>query len=159
MAKEAFVVSPGFRLTSQFRSAGRSHRFRHHVAEPTTAAECRALVLAAPHQLKLLPFGAGQSLGDSCLNDGGALIVTRGIKQVLSFDRTAGLIVCEPGLSMGELADLALSGPAEQRWFPAVFPGSTAITVGGAIANDVHGKNHVLEGSFCHRVQALTLLR
>jgi hypothetical protein len=109
--------------------------------------------------LKLLPFGAGQSLGDSCLNDGGGLIVTRGMTRILRFDRSAGLITCEPGLTVGQLADLTLAAPDGPRWFPAVFPGSTAVTVAGAIANDVHGKNHVSHGSFCHHVQAITLLR
>jgi FAD/FMN-containing dehydrogenase len=148
-----------FRPTSRVLSAGRSHRFCHHVAAAETAEHCRALVLAAPAHLTLLPFGAGQSLGDSCLNDGGALIVTRGMAKVLHFDHAAGLINVEPGLTMGGLADLALASSNGHRWFPAVFPGSTAVTVAGAIANDVHGKNHASQGSFCHHVEALTLLR
>jgi FAD/FMN-containing dehydrogenase len=107
----------------------------------------------------LLPFGAGQSLGDSCLNDGGALIVTRDMAQLLHFDRTAGLITVEPGLTMSALAETALASSNGHSWFPAVFPGSAAVTVAGAIANDVHGKNHPVQGSFCHHVEALTLLR
>jgi FAD/FMN-containing dehydrogenase len=82
-----------FRPTSRVLSAGRSHRFRHHVTAARTAEDCHALVLAAPAHLTLLPFGAGQSLGDSCLNDGGALIVTRGMAKVLHFDHA----VVRPG--------------------------------------------------------------
>jgi FAD/FMN-containing dehydrogenase len=152
-------MSSPFRPTSRVLSAGRSHRFRHHVAIAETAEDCRALVAVAPPHLTLLPFGAGQSLGDSCLNDGGALIVTRGMAKVLCFDHAAGLVNVEPGLTMGGLADMALASTNGRRWFPAVFPGSTAVTVAGAIANDVHGKNHASQGSFCHYVEALTLMR
>ena len=152
-------MSSAFRLTSRIRSAGRSQRFRQYVAAATTVADCRALLLAAPVHLKLLPFGAGQSLGDSCLNDGGGLIVTRGMTQVLRAERAIGLVTSEPGLTMRQLAEISLTSPNGQSWFPAVIPGTTAVTVGGAIANDVHGKNHMSQGSFCHHVQALTLLR
>jgi FAD/FMN-containing dehydrogenase len=87
------------------------------------------------------------------------LIVTREMAKVLHFDRTAGLITVEPGLTMSGLADIALISSNGSSWFPAVFPGSAAVTVAGAIANDVHGKNHPVHGSFCHHVVALTLLR
>jgi FAD/FMN-containing dehydrogenase len=152
-------MSSSFRPTSRVLSAGRAHRFRHHVATAKTAEDCRALVLAAPAHLALLPFGAGQSLGDSCLNEGGALIITGEMVKVLHVDRATGLVSVEPGLTMGGLADLGLASSNGRSWFPAVFPGSTAVTVAGAIANDVHGKNHPFQGSFCHHVEALTLLR
>jgi FAD/FMN-containing dehydrogenase len=87
------------------------------------------------------------------------LIVTRGMTRVPHVDRAGGLVITEPGLTMGQLAEISLTSSNGQSWFQAVFPGNTAVTVGGAIANDVHGKNHVSQGSFCHHVQALTLLR
>ena len=152
-------MPPVFRPNSRILSASRSQRFRHHVAAAATIGDCRALLLTAAADLTVLPFGAGQSLGDSCLNDGGGLIVTNGMKRVLHADWANGLVSCEPGLTMGQLADMSLSSSNGQTWFPAVFPGNTAVTVGGAIANDVHGKNHLSQGSFCHHVQALTLLR
>ena len=129
-----------FRPTSRVLSAGRSHRFRHHIAAAATLADCRGLLRNAPVDLKLLPFGAGQSLGDSCLNDDGALIVMRGMSNFLRFDRAAGLVIVEPGITIGQLADLTVAPSNEQNWFPAVFPGSTNVTVAGAIANDVHGR-------------------
>jgi FAD/FMN-containing dehydrogenase len=152
-------MPPVFRPNSQVLSAGRSQRFRHHVAAAVTTGDCRTLLLAAPVDLTVLPFGAGQSLGDSCLNDGGGLIVTNRMKRILHADWANGLIRCEPGVTMGQLADISLSSSNGQTCFPAVFPGNTAVTVGGAIANDVHGKNHLSQGSFCHHVQALTLVR
>ena len=154
------MTVPVFRPSSRIRSAGRSHRYRHLVASASTIDDCRALLRAAPPQLTLLPFGAGQSLGDSCLNDGGALIMTRAMNRVLRLDRAAGVAIVEPGVTVGELADLGLAAPDDEpRWFPAVFPGNAGVTIAGAIANDVHGKNHASHGSFCHHVQALTLLR
>jgi FAD binding domain len=152
-------MPPAFQLSSRILSAGRSQRFRHRVAAAATVADCRALLLGAPADLTLLPFGAGQSLGDSCLNDGGGLILTDGMRRVLHVDKTNGLVVSEPGLTMGQLADISLSSSNGRCWFPAVFPGNAAVTVGGAIANDVHGKNHLSQGSFCHHVQRLTLMR
>jgi FAD binding domain len=151
------IASP-FRPTSRIRSAGRSHRFDHHVAVATTETECRALIAAAPAHLKLLPFGAGQSLGDSCLNDGNGLIVTSGMTNVSRFDRSCGLVSAQPGSTLASLVQLGatLNG---QIWFPAVLPGNMGVTFAGAIANDVHGKNHSSQGSFCHHVERLTLLR
>src|ERR1700686_1571797 len=92
-----------YRPTSRIRSAGRSHRFDHHVAVATTEMECRSLIAAAPAHLKLLPFGAGQSLGDSCLNDGNGLIVTSGMTKVSHFDHSCGLISAQPGSTMASL--------------------------------------------------------
>jgi FAD/FMN-containing dehydrogenase len=152
-------MPPVFSPNSHILSAARSQRFHHQVAQAASVEDCRALMRSAPKHLKLLPFGAGLSLGDSCLNADGGLIVTRGMAQILGFDRTTGVLTSEPGLAIGTLAKRALSADNDKVWFPAVYPGSTAITVAGAIANDIHGKNHATQGSFCHHVQALTLLR
>jgi hypothetical protein len=150
-------MAVAFQQSSRIRSAGRSHRYRHDVGVARTLADCRSLILAAPPHLKLLPFGAGQSLGDVCLNDGGALIVTREMAKILSFDRADGTLTCEPGVTFGQIANETLSEPG--AWLPFVFPGTTAVTMGGAIANDIHGKNHLLHGSFCHHVRSIELLR
>jgi FAD/FMN-containing dehydrogenase len=83
----------------------------------------------------------------------------RGMSDFLRFDRAAGLVIVEPGMTIGQLADLTVAASNGQNWFPAVFPGSANVTVAGAIANDVHGKNHASQGSFCHHIDSLTLLR
>jgi FAD/FMN-containing dehydrogenase len=153
------VMTLAFHPTSRIVSAGRAQRFRHHVASAADVADCRTILRNAPAELTLLPFGAGQSLGDSCLNEGGGLILTSRMARVLRADEAKGLIVSEPGLTMGQLAEVSLSRSDGKSWFPAVLPGSTAVTIGGAIANDVHGKNHLSQGSFCHHVEALTLMR
>ncbi|MEY2169648.1 MULTISPECIES: FAD-binding oxidoreductase [unclassified Rhodanobacter] len=103
----------------------------------------------------LLPYGNGRSYGDSCLNDGGTLLHARGLNRYLSFDPTSGLLECEAGVLFSEILDLVVP----QGWFLPVTPGTKFITVGGAIANDVHGKNHHKAGTFGRHVLAFELLR
>jgi len=102
-----------------------------------------------------LPHGLGRSYGDSCLNDGGALLLTRGLDRWIAFDRETGLLECEAGVSLSEILDLVV--PA--GWFLPVIPGTRHVTLGGAIANDVHGKNHHRAGTFARHVRSFELLR
>ena len=85
----------------------------------------------------------------------GVLWATRGLDRFLAFDAETGLIECEAGVTLKEVIDLVLP----RGWFPAVTPGTQFVTVGGAIANDVHGKNHHRTGCFGDHVESLTLLR
>lgn len=102
-----------------------------------------------------LPFGNGRSYGDSCHNDAGTLIANRARDRILSFDPGTGLISCEAGVTLAEI----LARAVQSRFFLAVTPGTAFATVGGAVANDVHGKNHHARGSFGKHVVNLTLLR
>lgn len=102
-----------------------------------------------------LPYGNGRSYGDVCLNDGGLLLHTRGLDRFSSFDPATGVIACESGVLLSEILDLVVP----QRWFPCVTPGTRFVTVGGAIANDVHGKNHHVRGTFGRHVLRFELLR
>ncbi len=103
----------------------------------------------------ILAYGLGRSYGDSCLNDGGALLDCRGLDRVLAFDTGSGAIVCEAGVSLAEI--LALAVP--RGWFLPVTPGTKFVTVGGAIASDVHGKNHHVAGTIGCHIRGLELLR
>src|SRR4029077_4092962 len=102
-----------------------------------------------------LPFGNGRSYGDSCQIEGGVLLDCRGLNRMISFDAERGIIRCEAGVLLAELIDLTVP----QGWFLPVTPGTKFITVGGAIANDVHGKNHHRRGTFGCHVSAFELLR
>lgn len=102
-----------------------------------------------------LAFGNGRSYGDVCLNAGGALLRTRRLNRFMAFDRATGRLSCESGVLLKDILDLVVP----QGWFLPVTPGTRFVTVGGAIANDVHGKNHHLQGSFGHHVRQLELLR
>jgi FAD/FMN-containing dehydrogenase len=110
---------------------------------------------ATPHGTTVLPFGNGRSYGDSCLNVGGALLQTRALDRFIHFDRETGVLACEAGVLLAEILQLVV--PA--GWFLSVVPGTSFVTVGGAIANDVHGKNHHHAGSFGCYVRSFELLR
>lgn len=102
-----------------------------------------------------LAYGNGRSYGDSCLNDGGVLIAARELDQILAFDRESGLITCEAGV----LLDTVLKLVVPHGWFLPVTPGTAFVTIAGALANDVHGKNHHREGTFGRHVRAFELVR
>ncbi|NYT24354.1 FAD-binding oxidoreductase [Alcaligenaceae bacterium] len=104
---------------------------------------------------KGLPYGMGRSYGDVCLNPGGVLWHTRGMDRYLAFDEDTGLLECEAGVLLRDIQALMVP----RGWMLPVVPGTQLITVGGAIANDVHGKNHHVFGTFGDNVAALTLVR
>ena len=108
-----------------------------------------------PDAAPMLPFGNGRSYGDVCLNGGGTLLLTRGMDRFISFDPASGILECEAGVLLSQIIELTVP----QGWFPPVTPGTALVTVGGAIANDVHGKNHHRAGSFGHHVIEFELLR
>jgi FAD/FMN-containing dehydrogenase len=103
----------------------------------------------------MLPFGNGRSYGDVCLNREGALLRTRGLDRFIRFDPDRGTLECEAGVLLCDIIDLVLP----HGWFPAVTPGTAFVTVGGAIANDVHGKNHHRAGCFSEHVLEFELCR
>lgn len=98
--------------------------------------------------------GLGRSYGDAALNAGKTVLGTRTMDRIVSFDGETGVLVCEAGLSLAEI--IRLFGPL--GWFPMITPGTKFVTVGGCIANDVHGKAHHAQGSFVGSVDAMTVL-
>jgi FAD/FMN-containing dehydrogenase len=110
---------------------------------------------ALPEATSLLPYGNGRSYGDVCLNGGGTLISTRSLDHMIAFDPDTGVLECEAGVLLREILDLV----SPYGWSLAVVPGTALVTVGGAIANDVHGKNHHRVGTFCHHLLDFELLR
>lgn len=103
-----------------------------------------------PKAERFLPQGNARSYGDSCMNEGGLVLSTRTLDRFISFDAITGILRCEAGVLLSQI--IALVAP--QGWFLPVTPGTKYVTIGGAVANDVHGKNHHLEGTFgCHVTQ------
>ena len=102
-----------------------------------------------------LPFGNGRSYGDSCHNDQGRLIDSRLRTRILGFDPGTGIISCDAGVTLRAVLQAAIP----HRFFLPVTPGTAAATIAGAVANDVHGKNHHSRGTFGRHVLRLTLLR
>lgn len=105
-----------------------------------------------PH---VLAYGLGRSYGDACLNDDGVLLQTRGLNRLMSFDAATGDLTCEAGISLKAILEFAVP----RGFFLPVTPGTQWVTLGGAIANDVHGKNHHSAGTLGCHVQAFELLR
>lgn len=104
---------------------------------------------------KMLAYGMGRSYGDCCLNDGGVLLSTRHCNRILEFDSENGLLRCEAGATLDDILKLIVP----RGWFLPTTPGTRYVTVGGAVANDVHGKNHHLAGTFGRHVKRLELVR
>jgi FAD/FMN-containing dehydrogenase len=103
----------------------------------------------------VLAFAQGRSYGDTCLNNGGVLLDTTSLSNVIEFDRELGLLRCEAGTTLADI--LALIVP--HNWFLPVTPGTKQVSIGGAIAHDVHGKNHHRAGTFGRYVKRFELLR
>ena len=96
--------------------------------------------------------GLGRAYGDAAQNAGGSVIDMTRRDRLLAFD--AGAITVEAGMSLGALISTVLPS----GWFVPVTPGTQHVTVGGAIASDVHGKNHHRDGSFSRWVESIELL-
>lgn len=103
--------------------------------------------LASHSNAPMLPVGVGRSYGDVCLLEGGTLLNSSGLSRLIAFNPETGLLRCEAGTTLAEILDFAVP----RGWFLPTTPGTKYVTVGGAIANDVHGKNHHVAGTFgCH---------
>ncbi len=103
----------------------------------------------------ILPFGYGRSYGDSCLNDGGVLLDATGLNRLIEFDDELGVLRCEAGVMLADILKVIMP----RGWFLPTTPGTKYVSVGGAIANDVHGKNHHVAGTFGANVTRFELLR
>jgi FAD/FMN-containing dehydrogenase len=102
-----------------------------------------------------IAHGMGRSYGDVGLNPSGTLWRTTGLDRFISFDETQGRLVCEAGVLLRDIQRIMMP----RGWALPVTPGTQLVTVGGAIANDVHGKNHTMQGSFGNHVHRFTLAR
>lgn len=102
-----------------------------------------------------LPFGNGRSYGDSCLAASDHVVQVRSLDRFIQADWENGVMLVEAGVTLAEI--LAIAIPL--GWFLSVTPGTQFATIGGAIANDVHGKNHHLRGTFGNHVLRFGLLR
>jgi len=118
------------------------------VFSPSFDFECEGYLQSSP----LICRGFGRSYGDSSLSQ--TVIETTKLDRFISFNQDTGLLSCQAGVSMNEILNLVVL----RGWFLSVTPGSGYVTVGGAIASDVHGKNHHIRGSFSQHVISFDLL-
>ena len=145
-----------FDLTVGRRSWGRVERGPQYVASPAFLEEAALLLQRATDAgLSVLAGGLGRSYGDSALNLGHAVIDTTRLDRVIAFDCDRGVLRAEAGLSLSETVRRVLP----HGWFLPTTPGTRFVTLGGAVANDVHGKNHHQAGAFGCSVRRLGLIR
>lgn len=98
--------------------------------------------------------GLGRSYGDPALNEDGAVLEMTGLDRYLDFDEQTGRLTCEAGVSLEQI----IRDFAPRGWFPMITPGTKHVTVGGCVANDVHGKAHHVDGCFSRCVDAMEIL-
>ncbi len=105
--------------------------------------------------MSFLAYGNGRSYGDSCHNDAGLLVPMAERNAILNFDAATGILEAQAGTLLSDI----IAAAAPHGYFLPVTPGTRFVTLGGAIANDVHGKNHHLRGTFGCHIESLELLR
>lgn len=102
-----------------------------------------------------ITYGMGRSYGDVCLNPKGTLWQTANLNSFINFDESTGLLTCESGTTLRDIQRLLVP----RGWMLPVTPGTQWVSIGGAIANDVHGKNHHVLGTFGDHVKRIRLVR
>lgn len=135
----------------QLHGWGRYPKISAQLLEPASTESLLDLIRADEQNTVFIPRGAGRSYGDSAL--GPHILGSRYLDSLISLDSEQGLLHCGAGLTIDELLKICIP----RGWFPAVVPGTKFVSIGGAIAADIHGKNHHLDGSFCDFVDSFSL--
>jgi FAD/FMN-containing dehydrogenase len=102
-----------------------------------------------------LPVGMGKSYGDVAISTGSKILSSLSLNRMISWDPDLGVLECEAGVLLGDIQATFV----KQGWLLAVSPGTSFVTVAGAVANDIHGKDHHFSGTFGEHVLSLTLVR
>ena len=103
---------------------------------------------------QVIARGLGRSYGDQAINENNYVAVCTKLNHFLYWDEQEGILECEAGVSLEEI--ITYFGP--KGWLPMICPGTKFVTIGGAIANDIHGKAHHIDGSFVNCVLSFTIL-
>ena len=123
------------------------------VATPRDAEELAAALEDAPGR-GVIARGLGRSYGDPAQNAGGTVVDATAVAGIHDLDLDRGIVTADAGTSL----DALMRWLVPLGWFVPVTPGTRQVTVGGAIASDIHGKNHHKAGSWCDAVEAITLV-
>ena len=130
---------------------GRYPAVAAEVTAPGNADSLTQILAAQGSEARLIARGAGRSYGDSALAQ--RVLSSRYLDNFISLDAEDGSIRCDAGVTLAEVLKLCVP----HGLFPAVVPGTKFVSIGGAIAADIHGKNHHVDGSFCDHVIDVTL--
>jgi decaprenylphospho-beta-D-ribofuranose 2-oxidase len=146
------LSSPSFRTDELLGWPG----FQSRAARLYRPARRRELndCLAQEQPVGVIARGLGRSYGDCALLENGAVVLNERLNRMLAFDPESGLLTCESGVSFEEILETFVP----RGFFLPVTPGTKFVTVGGAIASDIHGKNHHVHGSFGNFVESFDLL-
>ena len=134
----------------RYKSWGLYPRIKSKGIEFSSISELQERIISSKNYI---PYGNGRSYGDSALNE--TVIPMRQLNKILSLDEINGIIELQSGVLLSEILDFCIP----KGWFLKVTPGTKLITVGGAIASDVHGKNHHIDGCFGNSVLEFDLLQ
>jgi FAD/FMN-containing dehydrogenase len=145
---------PSTPVAHKITSWGRVKRVSAARIAPAFSDQLPAILAARPTE-PLLAIGLGRSYGDSGLNSGGAIVDMTALDRILAFDPATGIIRAEAGLSLSDLLRIVVP----YGWFLPTTPGTRFVTLGGAVANDVHGKNHHAAGTFGASVRRIGIHR
>lgn len=135
-------------------SWGRAVRRRQQVAFPRFRGDLPKL-LSSQWPGTVLPVGLRRSYGDSVLNSEGRIVAMAGLDRFMALDLETGVVRAEAGVTLSEIMRRVVA----HGYFLPVTPGTRSVTLGGAIANDVHGKNHHRAGAFGRHVLSFGLMR
>jgi len=153
LAKSKTPNAPSPFTSDSFESWGRYPHYGAKVVHVDWQTDIAARISASGQGA--LAVGMGRSYGDCCLLDGRTLLVMTGMNRLLEFDPATGVLTAEAGLTLAEILDFAVP----RGFFLPVTPGTKYVTLGGAIANDIHGKNHHVAGTFGNHVTEFELIR
>lgn len=139
-------------MTTKISSWGRMNSPVNRLIKPENILTATELITESSPGLAI---GYERSYGDVALNTAGTVWDLTGLNAFISFDAETGVLSCEAGVSLGEIQRQF----SPLKWMLSVTPGTQQVSVGGAVANDVHGKNHHVAGTFGCHVLSLQLLR
>src|ERR1700712_3893533 len=158
MSESSVLIAPVHAATTQTVAVdnlvelagwGANLRSRCKLVEPEVPADLRKYF-----NEPMIARGLGRSYGDPALNAGGLVVGMRKLDRFLDFDDSTGTLHCEAGVSL--LSIIHTFGP--RGFFPMISPGTQYVTIGGCIANDIHGKAHHSQGSFVNSVESMRVL-
>jgi decaprenylphospho-beta-D-ribofuranose 2-oxidase len=138
-------------IGQEFSGWGRALRSR---SNPVTPGDTASIAGLLGQSNSMIVHAGGRSYGDTALNGGGDVLLTSKLDRILDFDPQTGLVTVEPGVTFRQL----LARFLPEGFMVPVTPGTGWATIGGAVALDVHGKNHEHAGSFCQHVVSLDLV-
>ncbi len=140
-------------VTESVTSWSRAERVVAEVRHPVFASELVDRPGLGP--TRRLPVGLRRSYGTTVLPEDETVLDLTGLDRLIAFDPATRVLRAGAGLSLDRL----MRWSVPRGLFPATVPGTRFVTLGGAVANDVHGKNHASAGSFGRAVTGFTLLR